>query len=825
MIKRPFIWLFGAYLAGLISAWYGLPRFLLILLGLFAFLLIYLLLYRIKVSWISKRDGFLWALPFLLFLAYLTMSQRLTLPEADQAFEAKADCSLTGEVTMIVERTSGRSIYTKNNLVSFPGGKTYPVDNLMIYTSDDNSYLVGNKLQVYGQILKFSKPTNPGQFDEELYYKIQRVDYKVKAEKIIITDSGYSRLHALLGKLRQKLYSVYTTILPEREAGVITAMLLGEKYLLEEELKSLYQDSGITHILAISGLHVTLIGYSLYRLLRKCKTGLIPSVTVSILFIYCYGLMTNFSVSTNRAVVMFAVMLIAKIIGKTYDSLSAMALCAFLILLNNPLQIFSAGFLLSFCAILGITLLVPALQKLFPYKSPIFLGLLSSLSAQLMTLPLILYFFYQLPVYSIIINLLILPAMMVLMLSAITAGIAGIICMPLGVFLIGGANMILRYIEGVCRLGSSLPGNLYTTGKPDTIRVLLYILLLAGFLWTAERYQRKELILLPLLAVTLLLLPKRGQELSITMLDVGQGEAIVIRSETGRTYLLDGGSSDVWLVGKNRLQPFLLSSGEDCIDYALVTHADTDHISGLRELMEGGRIKIKHLVLPGIEILSRNRMEMPDTSDKASAKGQNSRSNQASQLGISKKRLASEEAYLELEQEAIDAGIKILYMNTGDFLMDGNLRLECLHPAEDYAFGSSNSYSTVISLSYGDFNMLLTGDLEADGEKLVTERLLSQSIASGDGSGTDYDVLKVAHHGSKNSTLDHFLRLIKPEYALISCSKNNRYGHPHKELLERLALVDCQVETTYETGALTIKTDGEKLKIVRYLKQWKISNF
>lgn len=804
MIKRPMIWLFGAYLCGLLLAWNRIACALLILVILIYILILSLLMYRIKVRVINRKDGFLWSLPLLIILGFLAMGQRLSPPEADAAFVEGADGTLAGKITMIVEKASGRAIYTKDNLITLSGGETYPVDHVIIYTSDPVTYLVGNKLQVSGRISKFSEPSNPGQFNERMYYKIQNIDYKMKAVQINIIDHSYSRLSTFLGKLKRKLHSVYTGILPEREAGVMTAMLLGDNYLLEQDLRQLYQDNGIAHILAISGLHITLIGYTLYQLLRKCRVGLIPSVTLSILFIYCYGLMTNFSVSTNRAIVMFVIMLLSKILGKTYDSISALALCAFLILLKNPLQLFSAGFLLSFGAVFGITVLLPAFQKLFPLKSTVLFGVFTSIGAQLMTLPLILWFFYQIPVYSVIINLLILPMMTALMLSAIAAGIIGLFSMPLGVFLIGGANGILGVIEGVCRLGSSLPGHLYTTGKPDRLGVLIYLLLLAYFLWAAGRYQRKRLLLLPVLAVMILLLPERSHGLSMTMLDVGQGDAIILKNETGTTYLIDGGSSDVYQVGKNRLQPYLLSTGEECIDYAIVTHADEDHVNGLKELMEGEKIKIRHLALPGIEIQSRNIIPYDD----------NPNTNRFKQgAAIPKDRLAAEKAYLDLEQLALSCGIKVLYINSGDEILDGDLRIECLHPEEDYEFSSSNSYSTVLSVTFGEFDLLLTGDLERDGEKLVMEKLMTESQASGDMYLSDYDVLKVSHHGSRNSTYEDFLTLIKPEYSLISCSETNRYQHPHPELLERLKKVGSEVFITKNNGAVTIATDGSVMKI------------
>ena len=167
---------------------------------------------------------------------------------------------------------------------------------------------------------------------------------------------------------------------------------------------------------------------------------------------------------------------------RTYDILSAMALSAFVILMQNPMQIFSAGFLLSFGSVLGIAILMPCFKSIIQTENVIINSILVSLSTQLMTLPLILYFFYQYPLYSLLINLILLPLMSIVVISALIAGIVGMIHLPFGVFLIGGANYILKFYEAVSRVGTYLPSNLITVGKPDIIWVFLYYIILAMFI-------------------------------------------------------------------------------------------------------------------------------------------------------------------------------------------------------------------------------------------------------------------------------------------------------------------------------------------------------
>jgi competence protein ComEC len=352
--------------------------------------------------------------------------------------------------------------------------------------------------------------------------------------------------------------------------------------------------------------------------------------------------------------------------------------------------------------------------------------------------------------------------------------------MPAGIFLIGGANYILRFYEWICRFGSRIPGNLVTVGKPTQLQVFLYLAIVTVFLLVATRYSKKYSVIILSLAFFILILPRRNVGLEITMLDVGQGEAIYIESDSGTTYLIDGGSSDVKKLGLYRLSPFLRSQGTDRIDYAIITHSDNDHISGLMELIEQEQIKITRLVLPYVKV--------------------------------------KDKAYMKLEAIASEYDIAIQYISSGDLLQDGSISMLCLHPSINYEASSANGYSTVLSISYGEFDMLLTGDLERDGEELLTE-LLQNTAKQREfvfHPVIDYDILKVAHHGSKNSTYKEFLDLIRPELSIISCGKDNSYGHPHQELLDRLKSVGSDVRTTSVGGAITIRTDGSRLEIMEY---------
>lgn len=281
-------------------------------------------------------------------------------------------------------------------------------------------------------------------------------------------------------------------------------------------------------------------------------------------------------------------------------------------------------------------------------------------------------------------------------------------------------------------------------------------------------------MLVLLACVLLLAVPYHSfrNRLSVTMLDVGQGDGIFIKGPAGVTYFIDGGSSDVKNAGKYRIEPFLKSQGERQLDYVFISHGDADHMNGIEEMLERQRvgIRIKTLVLP--------------------------------------EQIVWDENLKALAQKALMYGTKVVVIKAREQIVEGNLKIMCLLPRKTYKGEIGNASSTVLILNYGDFDMLMTGDVEGEGEDALKEIDFSNQI----------DVLKVAHHGSKNSTGEEVLRSINPKIGLISAGIGNRYGHPHSETLERLKANGVEVYNTQECGAVKMETDGKTIRIRTFLE-------
>lgn len=237
---------------------------------------------------------------------------------------------------------------------------------------------------------------------------------------------------------------------------------------------------------------------------------------------------------------------------------------------------------------------------------------------------------------------------------------------------------------------------------------------------------------------------------------------------------IDGGSTSVDSVGKYRIIPFLKFKGVKVIDYAIVTHTDTDHISGLIEMIEetDTGIKVRNIVLPNIEL--------------------------------------KDEKYLELVELAHQYGVNILYISKGDEFKLGQVGFKCLYPPANTMVADKNDSSTVLNVTYGDFSVLLTGDISSLPEVDIMNSLLPK-----------YTLLKVAHHGSKYSTTEEFLTKVKPLYSVISVGENNMYGHPSREVLDRLSDADTTVLRTDYSGGISVKVDksGKKMKIHEYIEK------
>lgn len=517
-----------------------------------------------------------------------------------------------------------------------------------------------------------------------------------------------------------------------------------------------------------------------------------------IILLLAYGWLTGASGSTLRAITMLIMAMIADILGRTYDMLTAIGVAAILQLVEYPSRLFDAGFLLSFGAVLALGLVLPAckdilVQREIAQKGDVQMApgqmkngkkeslrcrlikkfkeaLFSGIIVQIITGPIVIFFYYEYPTYGILLNLYVIP----MMTPVILLGLLSLLLAPWSLTLAGLAGLpcewILKSFTVLCRAVQELPGAVWHTGGISVWLLVVYyaaLILIYGLM--RMRRERSGLAIVGLLAGIMLCRDYGGMQ--ITMLDVGQGDSVLIETKEHQFLLIDGGSTSRSSVGKYVITSAAKYYGTGRIDYIFVTHMDEDHVNGIRELMElseQGGIEIGCLVLP----------------------------------------LAGKDndafGYPKLEELAEEAGIPVLYIRRGEAIESKSMRLECLYPGNTFTFSDANNNSMVLQLTMGDVRMLFMGDLERQGEKVLCD-IYAEAPAASASTVTGYDVLKVGHHGSSGASSTELLEWINPDYALISCGKNNTYGHPHAEALERLQAIGAEIYRTDCEGAIIIR--------------------
>ena len=515
---------------------------------------------------------------------------------------------------------------------------------------------------------------------------------------------------------------------------------------------------------------------------------------VAVVTLFLYVEMTGMGTSALRAWIMFALLMAAKILGRSYDSQTALAVALLLLLWDNPWLIGYAGLQFSVAAILGVVLVAKCIEEILPagqsrkniqkYWQKARKAFAVSMAVQLMTLPLAAYYYYEIPIYAVLLNLLIVPLLSVVLINGITAtvlmGIGTWIAKPAIVLLEGLLNMI--YI-GV-RWSGQFPGATKIVGQWSLQKIAAYYLFLALFCLMIKRskisgkekyittagarpYIRKRIGVLAGIVLLLVFLRPARSSLFLAMLDVGQGDGIYIRLGKDTTMFVDGGSTDVSKVGQYRILPFLKSNGIAEIDYWLVSHYDEDHVNGLLEILET-EYPIKNIVLPG---------KQPET-----------------------------ENYQNICMLAEQRNIPILYMKAEDVIRSGENTIRCILPDKQYQAEDENGKSMILRYQTEYISGMFTGDAGEAEEKWLLEQKQIQKA----------DFLKVGHHGSKNSSSADFLKALSPKTALISCGENNRYGHPHAETLERLRTVSAEVYNTVEDGQISFRERRGKVWIQNF---------
>ncbi|KRG15527.1 hypothetical protein ACA30_05380 [Virgibacillus soli] len=627
----------------------------------------------------------------------------------------------------------------------------------------------GTSCKTSGELLDPMNNTNEHAFNYAKYLKRDSIHWIFQPTKNSLQSCtpGKKSISTYLINLREQGIRLVEENFPDNLLPYVNALIFGDRAFFAEDLLLAYQRSGIIHLLAISGLHVGFIMGFLYYFFKRIGLTTEDTYWIFVCFLPVYALITGANPPVIRATLMMFLLLSAKKWRLPFTTMDTIAISFLLFIMFNPYIIYQAGFQLSFAISLGLVVMSNSLPKETSFFRTMFE---TSLTSMFISLPILMWYFYEFSLVSPIANMFFVPLYSFIVLpSTIFIWILQFVHEETFSFVANVFAKLLILSEQIVLYASSWKYSSILTGKPSGMALTFIMIGIGLYFILREKKQFHVVVaLFPLLFIfifyfALLNYPSKGE---VIFIDVGQGDSIFIQLPYNRgNYLIDTGgqiefSQEEWReratpfdTGKNILIPLLKSKGVGKIDKLILTHADIDHMGASEELLN--QIGIKEVHVPP------NSWEKP----------------------MMKK-------FLMLAEKK---DVKITVSKGGTKWKNKSGTFSFLYPLNDTY--SDNNSSLVLLAHFGGLNWLFTGDLEKEGEVELIRTYGELPI----------DVLKVGHHGSKTSTSIELLEKIDPEFAVISAGRNNRYGHPHPEVLENLQRFNVKVFRIDEQGALHYK--------------------
>lgn len=795
VIKRPVFWILLAFVLGEVIAVFDLN------IAVPCIVLAIIVIRKIIIKAYEDMGAFV-VIFLTLITGFMLMSNEIT--TRNHIYDLKENTVIVqGKIYKIENTAFGTNIYLKGVEVE-NGEKSVSVKRIFVNTEKIPNVKIGNIIKVRGKLRKFEEAANKGNFDSRKYYLSLGFDGKIEAGTIEVINSDYSGIRQGLYELRMEIIERLEKLCSDNNGifsiinnknGIIGAIILGDKTDLDSDIKELYSVSGIAHILAISGLHISFIGMAIYRLLRR-RFRFLFSAAVSIPVVLSFGIMSGFGISTIRAIIMFILKIIGEVLGRKYDAITAISLAGLVLLVQNPFVVCNSGFQMSFGAIIAIVLILPIVEEILNTDNKIIKVISANFTISLIMNPILAWNYYELPTFSFLLNIVVVPLMSVVIVSSIAGIFCSCIMFGFGKVVIFPGCGILELYTFLCNIINKSSVASIVVGQPKVTIIIVYyailLVVLFGLKNIRTKYTRAEKERNIIKRETGLVLEKKakkerrikGQNVKlrlacivgflllncliyyipnpgfyITFISVGQGDGILIHGDNGTKVMVDGGSTSEKQVAKNCIVPYLKAEGIGTIDYSIITHTDKDHISGILEILENNnsnRIRIKNLVMPDINM--------------------------------------KDDTYNELIEKAKLKKINVLYIKKGDTLSLGKTKIKCIYPETTTTASDKNDYCTVLSVKNKTSKILLTGDISKEIEEKIKDDIEE-----------NYTVLKVAHHGSNYSSSEKFLKKVNPKYSIISVGKNNSYGHPGNETMERLRKQGGVIYRTDEKGGITIR--------------------
>lgn len=628
-------------------------------------------------------------------------------------------------------------------------------------SQDIPSIKYGDSLYIEGEFKQPEEARNYKGYNYKQYLKTKKIIGTVELEKVkILKSSNGSFIHNIQKYIRDTINGTLT----DEEGNLLLAILLGDKDKLSEDIQESFKTSNLSHMLAVSGAHVSYIILGLTYVLQNSIIGKKNGKIVCIIFLLAFMAITNFTPSVTRACIMAILTLFSSIIYRKSDVYTNISVAALITLIFNPYSLLDLGFQLSYGGTIGIIIFIKRIQekksnsKVINYIKQM---ALVSIYANIIIIPIMMYHFNTVSFTFIISNIMASPILGIIVITGFLFIIASITVKPLTRLIAIFIKPILSILIKISQICSKLPFSNILVVTPYMFNVISYYAIILYCIKSKKNNKCKIIICLLIVLILInFIIYIFPQKLRIFFIDVGQGDSTLIITSDKKTVLIDGGGSDSFDVGEKVLLPYLLDRRILKIDYVLISHFDTDHCGGIFTIME--KVKVKNIII----------------------------SEQAEHS----------ENYERFKKLMIHKKIRLIEVKKGDKIKIGRYsEFKILFPTSRLLSENPlNNNSIVAQFNYNNFKMLFTGDIE----KLAEQQILKTEKAE-----IRADILKVAHHGSKTSSIPEFIKAVRPKIALIGVGKNNTFGHPNQQTIKNLENIKCRIYRTDLQGEIIIKID------------------
>lgn len=641
---------------------------------------------------------------------------------------------------------------------------------------------IGNTVQIEGTISKGREQRNPGEFDYYKYLKSIGVSGLINAYKssnLKIIDEDEELFPNIIFSVRKSLDSKFKEFYSEEAALLLRGLLLADRSEIDYETREKFVNSGVIHVLAVSGLHVGYIILIFLFVFGRMNIYLKYILTVAGLLFFV--ILTGSPPSVFRATVMAIILIVSEWSNRNYNVFNSLAIAALILLVLNPNELFNPGFQLSFSAVLSILIIYPRLKNIIDnyivknnfLKYVLLFGSVS-LAAQIGTLPFTLMYFHKLSIISLFANLFVIPLIGFIVGLGIATTILAYLSFWTASVFAASNQLFIDILYTIVNFSGNLSFSYLYIPQFSYLDMIIFYLFISILFFVKSQKLFPKFLIITLAFFNIMVFASlddikllKDNELTVLMIDVGQGDGILVQFPDGKIGLIDAGNaSQNFDNGMRTIYPVMRTLSIDKIDIGFVSHLDSDHYKGFESLIKNNLVG--QIIKPEIDSTLKKD--------------------------------------IEFENLLKEHNIPFEYYSHSSFIL-GNAKLYFLNDTSDaeYDLLDSNDKSGIIKIVHGENTFLFVGDAEKKAEKLLIQNY-SEFLKS--------DVLKVGHHGSRTSSTLEFVEKVKPKFALISAGVENKFNHPAPDVISRYDMIGANLLRTDQSGAIILRSNGTDIDVI-----------